>query len=663
MDWLMTSPLAVGMSSWMLTYALHSTLLLGGAWMASRVLGDRHLALQELAWRVALVGALVTATVPSLVGARPLDGALRALHQGTASPAAASPMTTAPAPDVISSPEGTAPRASATVATPAGLDLSPASGAALMLAWLLGAGIALGRLVHARSGLRRLLRDRRRLTLPDRVARLARAMGVRRVVLSASEAIAVPFATGLARPEICCPERMLRELEPSRRDGLLAHEMAHVARRDPAWRLAYRLVEGLLFFQPLNRLGRLRLEDLSELASDELAVRCTGNPIGLAQSLIDVAAWSGHAPAPLPAAAAVSRRSAVAHRVEKLVAGIPEAARPRWAAPLLAGIVGLSALTLPAVTLRAAVADGTALEAWSMTGDVTPPPPPAVPAVEAPPAKADAPQAPAAPSPQAEPVAPATVTSSPPPAPPAPPAPPTAPAPSRQAIDERIEALREKLERQLDQHLEELQARQRELGEGIGPSEEQIRAMTERISELAEAMRPSEQELRELQEQAQEIAEVGRLTEEQTAEIRARARELAEKMRPSEEQIRELNLQVRELTRSLEPTQEQLRQLREQARAMAEELRPHQEEIRRLAEEAANLAREAAPSREEIERMTAAARAQAREMMEEVRQQRAAAREEARREFERQERATAEQDRVDHEGSQTNPHRQDDPQR
>ena len=48
-------------TAWMLTYLLHSTLLLGGAWLLSRFLGQRRLAVQETAWKVALLGGILTA--------------------------------------------------------------------------------------------------------------------------------------------------------------------------------------------------------------------------------------------------------------------------------------------------------------------------------------------------------------------------------------------------------------------------------------------------------------------------------------------------------------------------------------------------------------------------------------------------------------------------
>ena len=64
------------LASWLLTYLVHSTVLLGAAWLISRALGDRHLALQEILLRIALVGGVVTATVQVGLGVEPVGGAV-----------------------------------------------------------------------------------------------------------------------------------------------------------------------------------------------------------------------------------------------------------------------------------------------------------------------------------------------------------------------------------------------------------------------------------------------------------------------------------------------------------------------------------------------------------------------------------------------------------
>jgi len=66
---------ATAIASWLLTYLIHSSVLLAGAWLASRALGERRLALQEAVLRVALVGGLLTASLQIGLGVEPLAGA------------------------------------------------------------------------------------------------------------------------------------------------------------------------------------------------------------------------------------------------------------------------------------------------------------------------------------------------------------------------------------------------------------------------------------------------------------------------------------------------------------------------------------------------------------------------------------------------------------
>src|SRR4029079_19489494 len=58
-------------AAWLLTYALHSTLLLSLAWLASGPLSRRSIRLEELAWRAALLGALATSTFQVATGWHP----------------------------------------------------------------------------------------------------------------------------------------------------------------------------------------------------------------------------------------------------------------------------------------------------------------------------------------------------------------------------------------------------------------------------------------------------------------------------------------------------------------------------------------------------------------------------------------------------------------
>ena len=60
--------------AWLLTYLLHSTFLLGLAWLVSKPLGRWSVAAEEAVWKLALVGALFTASLQFAAGFEPAAG-------------------------------------------------------------------------------------------------------------------------------------------------------------------------------------------------------------------------------------------------------------------------------------------------------------------------------------------------------------------------------------------------------------------------------------------------------------------------------------------------------------------------------------------------------------------------------------------------------------
>src|SRR5256884_8916222 len=89
---------------------------------------------------------------------------------------------------------------------------------------------------------------------------------------------------------------------------MLAHELAHLARRDSLWLAGASLIERFFFFQPLNRLARRELETTAEYLSDEWATRKTGSPVALAKCLATVAEWIQASPLGVPVAGPAARR-------------------------------------------------------------------------------------------------------------------------------------------------------------------------------------------------------------------------------------------------------------------------------------------------------------------------------------------------------------------
>lgn len=96
------------------------------------------------------------------------------------------------------------------------------------------------------------------------------------------------FTARTLRPLIVVDPGVLDSLDPREREALVAHEMAHVARRDPLVGLAVGLVRDLAFFVPPVHLAARWLIREREESADELAVSQTRRPGALASSIVKI---------------------------------------------------------------------------------------------------------------------------------------------------------------------------------------------------------------------------------------------------------------------------------------------------------------------------------------------------------------------------------------
>src|SRR5438034_414297 len=332
------SALASSLLAWLLTYLIHSTVLLGVAWLVTQ---RRRLepATSDLLWKVALLASLGTGTIQSrLELATPA-----AVRLPVATLPQTAPLNQPPAP--VSDPANPSGQSPATVRDATGGSVSRAPSLPLVVVLLWGA-IALGSSLYYVA--RRLilvgrLADRRLVSdgpLAATLAELQRTTGYRRRVhLTMARTISSPVALGLS--EICVPELALSELGAEQQRSMLAHELAHLARRDSLWLGGASLIERFFFFQPLNRLARRELETTAEYLSDEWATRKTGSAVALAKCLATVAEWIQASPLGVPVAGLAERRSFLVSRIARLLEGrLPSspASRRGWAVAAALGV-------------------------------------------------------------------------------------------------------------------------------------------------------------------------------------------------------------------------------------------------------------------------------------------------------------------------------------
>src|ERR1041385_942060 len=341
------------MFAWLLTYLIHSTVLLGLVWLVTRRV---HLepAASELLWKVALLAGLVTGTIQARLELRtPAAVTLPAAAPATPTDAGRQAGVGGAAPTDPGREPGVTENTAAPGLRPGSENPTPSRAPWLpLVVVLLWCAIALASSLYYVA--RRLilvgrLADRRPVSdgpLAATLAELQRTTGYRgRVRLTMARTISSPVALGTA--EICVPELALSELGLDQQRSMLAHELAHLARRDSLWLAGASLIERVFFFQPLNRVARRELETTAEYLSDEWAMRKTGSAVSLAKCLATVAEWIQASPLGVPVAGLAERRSLLVSRIARLLHGrLPQspASRRGWVALATMGV----ALTIAA---------------------------------------------------------------------------------------------------------------------------------------------------------------------------------------------------------------------------------------------------------------------------------------------------------------------------
>ncbi|WP_343636788.1 M56 family metallopeptidase [Roseateles sp.] len=344
------------LAGWLLNYLVHSTVLLGGVWAIERAGWLKHPAWREAFWRWAFFGAVLTASLQPL-----LHGTRVTLPSEVAAPSAPSAaLATAAAQPALPAEPTTLPAAHPAPVVDESMtrrrQLLHDAFAALLLSWPLIAALGMALTMLRWLSLRREVR-----ALPpcdddelrQAAAELARSAGVAMPALRLSPVWPSPLVA--PGGQICLPASLMRTLDGQQRVAVLAHEIAHLRRRDPGWRLAARLVSQLGWLQPLNRLATRRLDLLAELSCDAWAAAEAG-AMPLAESLYVCArdgaatgrAKRGRRAMPVLASAMAAARSPLMARMHALLEEFPmsDSTPSRRRLGRLALAAGLCALAL-----------------------------------------------------------------------------------------------------------------------------------------------------------------------------------------------------------------------------------------------------------------------------------------------------------------------------
>ena len=242
-------------------------------------------------------------------------------------------------------------------------------------------GLVLGR------RLRRAAQMIRETGITSRLACRARAGGLSFVPQAAeSEFISVPFTIGVLRPVVLLPATW-RDWDIAELDGVIAHEVAHVARRDTLTQRLSLLHCMIFWFSPFAWWLNRHLADLAEQASDEAALASGADCTAYASTLLSFFETLEGAPGRIWwQGVSLANAGRAEQRVERILAW-----KGTVAMKLKKSIaVVIVALAIPVVYLTASAhpsdrkMDSSSSKSVKVAQDQTPPAPPASHAVRVP---------------------------------------------------------------------------------------------------------------------------------------------------------------------------------------------------------------------------------------------------------------------------------------
>lgn len=152
----------------------------------------------------------------------------------------------------------------------------PNAASVLLMLWLLGLGWHFVLVMQAWKRAQQLkiasqpVRDAKLLLY---CSELSWKFGLRHVpYLMANEEISSPLLFGIVHPIILFPSSLLNSCPPEQLRLVLAHELAHLKRKDLLWNWLPVIGQGLFFFNPLLWLAQREWQLAQEMACDEMVI-------------------------------------------------------------------------------------------------------------------------------------------------------------------------------------------------------------------------------------------------------------------------------------------------------------------------------------------------------------------------------------------------------
>jgi beta-lactamase regulating signal transducer with metallopeptidase domain len=191
--------------------------------------------------------------------------------------------------------------------------------------------------------------------LQHRLETFCRRTGLQTPIrLVESALVKVPMTIGHFKPVILFPLGMATGMPADQVEALLAHELAHILRKDYLFNILQNFADIVFFYHPGVRWVSNQVRAERENCCDDIAVSLSGDSVNVARALTNIQDYGMGFPQPAVAAAGKPSGHGLLARVKRLLS--PPAAGSDFAAGVIGAfilVVGLFTLVISANTAAA----------------------------------------------------------------------------------------------------------------------------------------------------------------------------------------------------------------------------------------------------------------------------------------------------------------------
>lgn len=167
--------------------------------------------------------------------------------------------------------------------------------------WILGVSVFALRFLGGLAYVRYLQTQYQPVREPgylNKFEELKKQLGISRLVtFGISSRIHVPMTIGALKPVVLLPIGTLLALSPAQLEAVMAHELAHIKRRDYLVNVLQSFVEVIFYYHPAIWWLSAQIRKERENCCDDLAVAACGDDLAYAKALLSLQAYAKGAPA------------------------------------------------------------------------------------------------------------------------------------------------------------------------------------------------------------------------------------------------------------------------------------------------------------------------------------------------------------------------------